>query len=216
MFTGIIEELGTIGQIKAESESLTLSIQANKILHDIALGDSIAVNGVCLTVTSFNHEQFNVDVMPQTYRATNLSKLKAGNRVNLESSLRMNGKLGGHFVTGHIDGIGTIKKITPADNAINYQIEIDSSLNQFCIYKGSIAIDGTSLTIFGLKPNSIDIALIPHTVKNSVIGSKKAGDSVNIECDMLGKYVLNLARQYTPGSAKTNLTAAKLAEHGFI
>lgn len=215
MFTGIIEELGTIGNIKNSSQSLELTILAKTILNEVKLGDSIAVNGVCLTVTSYKDQQFTVDVMPETYQTTSLSKIKIGDKVNLESSLRFNGKLGGHFVTGHVDNIGVIKQITPIDNAINYKIGIDKNLMQYCIYKGSVAVDGTSLTIFGVGDNWIDIALIPHTVKNSVIGYKKVGDIVNIECDMLGKYVLNLAKTVpTPSTSK--ITMDSLTKNGFI
>jgi riboflavin synthase len=215
MFTGIIEELGTIGHIKTGSQSLELTILAKTVLNDVKLGDSIAVNGVCLTVTSFGDQQFTVDVMPETYHATSLAKIKVGDKINLESSLRFNGKLGGHFVTGHVDGIGIIKQITPVDNALNYKIGMDKNLMQYCINKGSIAIDGTSLTIFGVGDDWLNIALIPHTVKNSVIGSKKVGDIVNIECDMLGKYVLNLAKANTL-QVPSNITRETLAKNGFI
>ncbi|MCC2625681.1 MAG: ribE [Burkholderiales bacterium] len=215
MFTGIIEELGTVSKINTNSQSLEMTILAKNILKDIKLGDSIAVNGVCLTVTSFNDKQFSVDVMPETYKATSLAKVKSGDMINLESSLRFNGKLGGHFVTGHVDDIGVIEEITPVDNAINYKIRINKDLIKYCIYKGSIAIDGTSLTIFGVGDNWLTIALIPHTVKNSVIGCKKVGDIVNVECDMLGKYVLNLAKA-NQALATTSITKDTLTINGFI
>ena len=192
MFTGIIEELGTIKSITTSGEVMQLNITANKVLADVKLGDSIAVNGACLTVTSFTKNMFSVDVMPETFRATSLSKLQVGSGVNLERSLAVGDRLGGHFVTGHVDGIGTITKITPCDNAQNYTISLDKELLKYCIYKGCITVDGTSLTIFGVNPDGVDLALIPHTLANSVIGSKKVGDIVNIECDMLGKYVANL------------------------
>ncbi|MCC2645368.1 MAG: ribE [Burkholderiales bacterium] len=215
MFTGIIEELGTIGDIKTKAQSMQLTILAKIILSEVKLGDSIAVNGVCLTVTSFADGQFTVDVMPETYIATSLAKIKINDKVNLESALRFNGKLGGHFVTGHVDGIGLIKQIANTVNAINYTIELDKNLMQYCIYKGSIAVDGTSLTIFGIGDDWLNIALIPHTVKNSVIGSKKIGDIVNIECDMLGKYVLNLAKTNNLHTS-SNITKEILAKNGFI
>lgn len=215
MFTGIIEELGTVKAIKTGIQSLELNIAAKAILNDINLGDSIAINGVCLTVTSFNTSGFTVDIMPETYNATSLAKIKIGDKVNLESSLRFNGKLGGHFVTGHVDGIGVIKQIITVDNAINYTIQINENLINYCIYKGSIAIDGTSLTIFGIGNNWIKIALIPHTVKNSVIGNKKLGDMVNIECDMLGKYILNLTKA-TNLQNHSNITLDTLNKNGFI
>lgn len=215
MFTGIIEELGIVKNLKTGTQSMSLILQSKKIIKDIHLGDSIAINGVCLTVTSFTQTEFSVDVMPETYSATTFAKIKTGDMVNLESALRFNGKLGGHFVTGHVDGIGIIKKISALDNALNYIIQIDKSLIGFCIYKGSIAIDGTSLTIFGIGENWLSIALIPHTIKNSIIGSKKVGDIVNIECDMLGKYVLNLAKINT-NSPKPNININTLTENGFL
>ncbi len=215
MFTGIIEELGTVSHIKTNSQSLEMTILAKDILKDIKQGDSIAVNGACLTVTSFNDRQFSVDIMPETYQATSLAKAKIGDLINLESSLRFNGKLGGHFVTGHVDDIGTIEEIMPADNAINYKIRINKDLIKYCIYKGSVAIDGASLTIFGVGKNWLKISLIPHTVKNSVIGNKKVGDIVNVECDMLGKYVLNLALA-NPVLPTSNITQDILAKNGFI
>jgi riboflavin synthase len=193
---------------------LELVIEANLVLKDINLGDSIAINGVCLTVTSYTARQFTVDVMPETFNATSLVNLKIGDPINLESSLRLNGKLGGHFVTGHVDGVGKISQITKADNAINYKIELDKNLLAYCIYKGSIAVDGTSLTIFGIGENWINIALIPHTVKNSVIGRKKMGDLVNIECDMLGKYVINMVRPNQTQSA-SSITIDTLTNNGF-
>lgn len=212
MFTGIIEELGTIKKMTTNNQSMCLIIGAKQVLTDVKLGDSIAINGVCLTVTKFGKDEFSVDVMPETYKATSLSMLKPQSRVNLEAALRFNGHVGGHFVTGHVDGVGTIKSIVAIDNALNYEVEIDKELTRYCIYKGSIAVDGTSLTIFGIKDNVIRLSLIPHTVKNSVIGSKKVGDLVNIECDMLGKYAVNLVQQ----NVATGVTKDLLEKNGFI
>ncbi len=190
MFTGIIQEIGTIKSVEVINQSMRISIGAKDILHDVALGDSIAINGVCLTVVDYTETQFSVDIMPETYSATNLAKLKVNDVVNLESSLRVGGKLSGHFVTGHVDGMATIANIVTVDNAVNYTLQCDSNLVKYCIHKGSIAVDGISLTIFGLSDNTINLALIPHTVKHTILGAKKIGDQVNIECDMLGKYVL--------------------------
>ncbi len=213
MFTGIIEEIGTVKKVSHKSEALEMVIAAKLVLQDIKLGDSIAINGVCLTVTSFNQDDFSVDVMPETFRATVLSTIKIGEKVNLERALAIGGRLGGHFVTGHVDGIGEIMSIESCSNAINYMISCNSDLLKYCILKGSITVDGTSLTIFGLDNNSFKLALIPHTVKNSVLGYKKIGDKVNIECDMLGKYVVNLLKQDT-STAKINQNF--LQQHGFI
>lgn len=211
MFTGIIEELGRVGQIKTVKDSLQLTIKAKNILADIKLGASIAVNGVCLTVTSFNADSFNVDVMPETFRATSLAQLKPQIQVNLEPALAIGGRLGGHFVTGHVDGIGEIIKIEANNNAINYQVKLPPELLRYCLYKGSIAVDGTSLTIFALDNASIGLSLIPHTIKNSILGQKKVGDIVNIECDMLGKYVVNLVTNNT----STKIDNDFLKQNGF-
>lgn len=216
MFTGIIEELGTIGNIKNGAQSLELTIMAKRVLQGLEVGDSIAVNGVCLTVTSVQLERFSVDVMPETHKATSLASIRIGEQVNLESALRLNGKLGGHFVTGHVDGTGLIKRITPVDNALNYTIQINKNLLKYCIYKGCIAIDGTSLTIFGIGEDWIELALIPHTVKYSVIGAKGVGDMVNIECDMLGKYVLAQITTIQSGVKAGALGAATLVDNDFI
>ena len=212
MFTGIIEEIGTVAKVTTKSEALELTVLAKHILSDVKLGDSIAVNGVCLTVTAFNADSFSVDVMPETFRATSLSGLKSGAKVNLERALAVGGRLGGHFVTGHVDGCGEILKIEPCSNALNYTISCASDLLKYCIYKGSIAVDGTSLTIFALGANTFQLALIPHTLKNSVLGTKKVGDKVNIECDMLGKYAVSLLKP----DAATSINQTFLQQHGFM
>lgn len=213
MFTGIIEEIGKIKAIRQHKQAMQLTIEAVNIMSDIKLGDSISVSGVCLTVTNFGGQWFTVDVMPETFVATTLSIEKEGGLVNLERALAVGGRLGGHFVTGHIDGIGEIISITPLDNAVNYKIKLKDELLQYCVHKGSIAVDGTSLTIFGVDKTSIKIALIPHTVTNTVLGHKKVGSKVNIECDMLGKYVRSLL-------VKTDtdriISQEFLTKHGFI
>lgn len=192
MFTGIIEEIGTIKKIAIKNEAMELHIKSNHILSDIKLGDSIAVNGVCLTVTSFGQDFFTVDIMPETFRATSMSTLVENSKVNLERALSIGDRLGGHFVTGHVDGTGEITSKEPIDNAVNYTIKINSELLKHCIYRGSIAIDGISLTIFGVSGDSIKLSLIPHTVTHTTLGQKMVGEKVNIECDMLSKHVANL------------------------
>src|SRR5690606_35819779 len=146
---------------------------------------SIAVNGVCLTVTSFTSNQFTVDLMPETVRATSLRMLQKGSKVNLERAMAANGRFGGHFVSGHVDGIGTILKKEPLDNAVYYEIEIPEYLRPYILLKGSVAIDGTSLTIFKVTDKTFTVSIIPHTLSETIIGSKGPGDIVNIECDML-------------------------------
>lgn len=212
MFTGIIEELGTIQAIKTVKDSQQLTIGCKHILTDVKLGDSIAVNGVCLTVTKFDINSFNVDVMPETYHNTSLAHITINSQVNLERALAIGGRLGGHFVSGHVDGIGKIIAISPNNNAINYEIALHDNLLKYCLPKGSIAIDGTSLTIFAVNDNSIRLSLIPHTIANTILGQKKVGDIVNIENDMLGKYVVNLIEQ----PSQTNITHDFLQQQGFI
>ncbi|CAG9609825.1 riboflavin synthase [Pseudoneobacillus rhizosphaerae] len=217
MFTGIIEEIGSISNIKQTGESIIMTIDAKKILKDVQLGDSIAVNGVCLTVTSFSEKQFTVDVMPETVKATSLRALKRGSKVNLERAMAAGGRFGGHFVSGHADGLGVIKSKKPVDNAVYYEIEVSNDILQFIIYKGSITVDGTSLTVFGLSENSFTISLIPHTTSETIIGLKGTGDIVNIECDMLGKYIDHFLSKRFNGSPnrKTTITSQFLEENGF-
>lgn len=189
MFTGIIEEMGTMKEIQTVSkQAIRLTITAEKVLGDVKIGDSIAVNGVCLTVTSFTSDSFQVDVMPETIKATSLNTLEAGSKVNLERSMPANGRFGGHFVSGHVDSTGNINSKQKRDNAIYYTIAIPGDLAKFIMMKGSIAVDGISLTVFDYTENDFTVSLIPHTVAETVLGAKSEGDIVNIECDMLAKY----------------------------
>jgi riboflavin synthase len=218
MFTGIIEELGVVANIKRSGESFVLTIDAKKILKDVHLGDSISVNGVCLTVTSFTSSQFTVDVMPETVKASSLQSLKRGSKVNLERAMAAGGRFGGHFVSGHIDGTGVIKSKRPIENAVYYEIEASQEILQYIIQRGSIAVDGTSLTVFGVTEDTFTLSLIPHTLTESIIGLKESGDIVNLECDMIGKYVGHfLKRGQNTGNKKSssNISASFLEEHGF-
>ncbi|WP_085993199.1 riboflavin synthase [Oceanobacillus senegalensis] len=216
MFTGIIEEIGTVKKIQNVSEeAVQMTIGSKKILEDVHLGDSISVNGICLTVTNFSSDYFQVDAMPETIKATSLQDLKQGSKVNLERAMAANGRFGGHFVSGHIDGIGEIVKKHKDQNAIYYDIEIPEELAQFLLHKGSITVDGTSLTLFGVDKNVFIISLIPHTVEETILGEKGKGDIVNIECDMLAKYVHNMLRnEYTKKEGK--LDQEFLKNNGFM
>lgn len=214
MFTGIIEEIGTIRDIRQNNEAIVMTIQAKKVLEDVKLGDSIAVNGVCLTVTSFTKEDFTVDLIPETVRATSLKTLKKGSCVNLERAMSANGRFGGHFVSGHVDGVGTIVKKQPLDNAVYYEIEFPPSLRPYILLKGSIAVDGTSLTVFGVTDRTFTISIIPHTLKETIIGTKDVGDIVNLECDMLAKYVEQMLEKRF--SKKSTITTDFLKENGFM
>lgn len=195
MFTGIIEEIGSIKKIKhyGATNSMSIEISAYTVTNNVQLGDSIAVNGVCLTITKLELDSFWTDIIPETFNSTSLSTCQTSSLVNLERSLITNGRINGHIVNGHIDTIGVITEIIVKDNASYFTIKINNlDLLKFAIYKGSIAIDGTSLTIFGINNNTITISLIPHTMKNSVIGYKKVGDIVNIEFDMFAKYITHI------------------------
>lgn len=215
MFTGIVEELGVIKRIQAKGHTLILRIQAEKIMHDLHDGDSIAVNGVCLTVTSFTKDYFEADAMPETFKNTSLSTLKEGSRVNLERAMAANGRFGGHFVTGHVDGIGKISKKSRVENAILIDVEIPETYSKFVIEKGSIAIDGTSLTIFRTTNDSVTVSLIPHTAKETVIGLKSEGDIVNLEFDMMAKYFYSFMQKQQPEKKSKGVTADFLRENGF-
>lgn len=215
MFTGIIEEVGTIEQMKQSGEAIVFTIGAKKILEDVKLGDSIAVNGVCLTVTSFTNRSFTVDVMPETVRATSLHTLTRGSKVNLERAMAANGRFGGHFVSGHVDGIGEIIRKEPVANAVYYEIKVTKTLRNYMILKGSVAVDGTSLTIFGLTDDTFTISLIPHTRAETILGDKQVGDIVNIECDVIGKYVEQFLRKKEEEKTSPAITLEFLEKHGY-
>jgi riboflavin synthase len=214
VFTGIIEEIGKIDQIKKAAASMVLSISARKILKDVHIGDSISINGVCLTVTSFTDSRFQVDVMPETFEATTLRDLTAGSRVNLERAMAAGGRFGGHFVNGHVDGIGTIKRLEQVENAVYVEISVPKELTPYFIMKGSVAIDGTSLTVFGLSDDSITVSLIPQTRGDTVLGQKKTGDKVNVECDVMAKYFQRFYEQ-AQRKESSKISYEFLSNHGF-
>ncbi|AIM14890.1 MULTISPECIES: riboflavin synthase [Neobacillus] len=218
MFTGIVEEIGLVLNIQRSGNSFVLTIEAKKILEDIHLGDSIAVNGVCLTVTSFSGNRFTVDVMPETVKATSLNEVTRGSKVNLERAMAAKGRFGGHFVSGHVDGIGIIKKKRAYENAVYYEIAAGPEIMKYVIYKGSIAVDGTSLTVFGVSDEGFTLSIIPHTLSESVLGLKGPGDIVNLECDMIGKYVAHFLSHFSSEpvqNKKTGITEKFLEENGF-
>ncbi|NJP38836.1 riboflavin synthase [Alkalicoccus luteus] len=216
MFTGIIEEKGKIVSMKETGKAIVMTVEAPEILSDVKLGDSIAVNGVCLTVASFEGSQFTVDLMPETVRATSLRLVGEGSEVNLERAMAAGGRFGGHFVSGHVDGTGIIKKKEADQNAVYVEIEVEPKLRQYLAMKGSVAVDGTSLTIFGLTDTSFTLSLIPHTLKETVMGSRQVGDPVNVECDMLAKYVEELlAVRFRTQEKPEAVSESFLKEHGF-
>ena len=214
MFTGIIEEMGLVKRIDRGSKSCILEIQCNEVLTDAKIGDSIATNGVCLTVTTMSSNSYTADVMPETLNKSSLGELKIGDRVNLERAMVANGRFGGHIVSGHIDGTGYIEKTMQDDNAIWYTIAADSSLLKYIVKKGSIAIDGISLTVADVSERNFKVSIIPHSQSKTNLQFKKAGSIVNLECDIIGKYVEKLMG-YKKEEEKSNITEAFLIQNGF-
>ncbi|HEX8948752.1 MAG TPA: riboflavin synthase [Dissulfurispiraceae bacterium] len=189
MFTGLIAELGEVVSLEGRAESAKLSAKGGETAKDALLGDSISVNGVCLTVVDIDGDTLSFDVSYETLRSTNLGALKRGDRVNLESSLRPNSKMGGHFVTGHVEGVGKIRSKTPAGNAVRIEIEAPKDVLKYLVEKGSVAVDGISLTVVDVLKDAFTVVIIPHTAKMTTIGLKSTGEGVNLEPDILAKYV---------------------------
>jgi riboflavin synthase len=209
MFTGIIQDIGTIKSIKKGSKSQKMTIES-KILDDVKLGDSIATNGLCLTVTDLADRTFSVDVMAESLRRSNLGTLKSGDKVNLEKALAMGDRLGGHMVSGHIDDVGIIIKKSVEDNATWIDIEVPKHLRRYCILKGSIAIDGISLTISRLTNTGVSVSIIPHTKEQTTLLSKSVLEKVNLEMDMMVKYVEHLIKP-----TKETLNEEVLKQYGY-
>lgn len=210
MFTGIVEEVGRVQSIRREPANAVLTIAASKVLEDVHLGDSIAVCGVCLTVTSFTASAFTADVMHETLNRSSLGTLKPGSPVNLERAMPANGRFGGHIVSGHIDGTGRITRIRPDGNAVWYTVSASPSLLRYIVEKGSIAIDGISLTVAQVTGRDFSVSIIPHTQGQTTLSARRVGDTVNLETDCIGKYVEKLL-----GSPDVGITQAFLARCGY-
>lgn len=189
MFTGLIEEIGEVLAISRNRDSMVLTIRAVAILDEIRVGDSIATNGVCLTVTGLGSDRFQADVMHETMERSSLGRLKAGSRVNLERAMRADGRFGGHLVAGHIDGTGRITDIRQDDNAVWYTIAADPKILRYIVEKGSIAVDGISLTVAKVAQSDFAVSVIPHTMRQTTLALRTKGDIVNLENDMVGKYI---------------------------
>lgn len=223
MFTGIVEETGKIESVVKGSKSAVITVSADKVLKDTKVGDSIAVNGVCLTVTSMSGNKFTADVMAETLRRSSLGSLKHGSKVNLERAMAADGRFGGHIVSGHIDGVGIIRSLSREDNAVWVEIETPEKLLRYIVEKGSIAIDGISLTVARLTEESFFVSVIPHTGEETTLLHKKTGDIVNLENDIIGKYVERfmdfnkggIKSKGDKGSSPGNITMDFLTEHGF-
>ena len=216
IFPGIIEELGVVKSIAINGASGCITIKAQKVLEGTQLGDSIAVNGTCLTVTSINSDGFSADVMAETVRRTSLSQVGKGDLVNLERAMILNGRFGGHIVSGHIDGTGTITKYTKEENAIWVTIKAPEEILDLIVEKGSICIDGISLTVATVSDRDFQVSIIPHTAKETTLIHKKVGSLVNLENDIVGKYIEKLMenKQEEKSKKASGLTMEMLEEYG--
>lgn len=210
MFTGIIEEKGYIDAITQGGKSCRLKIKGNIIFDDLKLGDSVAVNGVCLTVAKLGSNYFNADVMAETMCRTNFYRLAPGSCVNLERAMPANGRFGGHIVSGHIDGTGVIVSKVIEENAVLVTISADESILRYIVMKGSVALDGISLTVAGLQRDKFTVSVIPHTASETTLLDKTVGDRINIECDIIGKYIRRFLNENSNG-----ITMDFLMENGF-
>ena len=215
MFTGIVEEIGVVDKLQRGRFSAVLTIKARVVLEGLKVGDSIAVNGVCLTVTSFDDSRFTVDIMHESLDRSSLVQLKAGSHVNLERAMAADGRFGGHIVSGHVDGVGTITDIKRDDTAIWYTVWTTPSIMRFIVEKGSITIDGISLTVAKVFSDRFSISAIPHTVSITILGERKVGEIVNLENDIIGKYVEKLLSPQASQQSGSTLTREFLSMHGY-
>lgn len=211
MFTGIVEETGTVARIQRTGQSVRIVITAEKILEDIKQGDSIAVNGICLTAVAISGKTFTADVMHETLRRTSLADARPGCLVNLERAMPADGRFGGHIVSGHIDGTGKILGIKKDSNAIWYTIGTKTEILDGIVEKGSIAVDGISLTVASVNKDSFQVSVIPHTMANTVLAARKVQDTVNLENDCIGKYV----KKYIAQTSHSGITKEMLLQNGF-
>jgi len=217
LFTGIIEELGIVQRLDVLKDSARLTLLAHEVLKGSQIGDSIAVNGVCLTVTDQSDHHFSVDIMEETLKKTNLQELKQQSKVNLERALQLQTRLGGHLVSGHVDGVGKISAIKKVGIANVVEISTTKKMTDYLLPKGSVAIDGISLTVVEVGEDRFTVSLIPHTFGNTTLGFKGIGDSVNLETDLIGKYVARFLRiEKDSGTKDKAISMDFLAEHGFI
>ena len=216
MFTGMIEEIGMVQSVVKTAKAAQISIGAKKILEDISVGDSISTNGVCLTVSAFNPHSFSADVMPETMRRSNLKGLRKGSPVNLERALRVGDRLGGHMVSGHIDGVGIIRAFEKEDNATWVTIQAADAILRYVIPKGSVAIDGISLTAAYADKRMFKVSIIPLTQRETTLLEKKVGHEVNLECDPVGKYVEKLLSSQSETENSSYVNMGFLKENGFL
>ena len=222
MFTGIVEELGTIRSIQIKSQDAILEIQASEVLSDAKVGDSISIDGACLTIRFLTSETFTVDVSAETLRLTTLGERKVGERVNLERSLRLSDRLGGHLVLGHVDEVATIRSWKDEGDASVMQVTMSRTLKRYIAYKGSITIDGVSLTVSNVLADAFEVTLIPHTKDVTTFGTKRDGAKVNLEVDIVARYLETLLKntedktEWSKQSSSETLDLNFLAKHGYI
>ncbi len=212
MFTGIVEEMGTVCGVTRGRHSAVLRVQASRVLEGTRVGDSIAVNGICLTVTSLSGGTFTADVMHETLNRSSLARVSVGSRVNLERAMAADGRFGGHIVAGHVDGLGTVTDLRRDDNAVWYTVACGPELLRYIVEKGSITVDGVSLTVAAVSGRDFSVSVIPHTVRQTVLQERRRGDCVNLETDVIGKYVEKLL---APAPEKGPITKEFLTRYGF-
>ncbi len=198
MFTGLVEEVGTVRSIEGDADGVRITMDAATVIDDVAMGDSIAVSGACLTVVAFDAQGFSVDVVTESLRRTTLGERVSGDPVNLERAVAVGSRLGGHIVQGHVDGVGTVASVTPEGEGVRIAIDEPPEVHRYVVEKGSITVDGVSLTVAARTPGGFEIALIPHTLAVTTLGRLGAGDRVNLEADMVAKYVESLVTPYRP------------------
>ena len=215
MFTGLIEDLGTLRDLRIAADQARLTVATSLPMAELTLGESIAVNGVCLTVTAFGDGSFSADISPETLACSNLGRLSRGVHVNLERALRLADRLGGHLVTGHIDGRAKIVERRRDGNAWRFRFQTDSAVSALLVAKGSVAIDGISLTVNEVAAESFALVVIPHTMTMTTLQERQVGDDVNVETDLIGKYIARFMQQGVPGKAG-GVTMDLLAKHGFL
>jgi riboflavin synthase len=216
MFTGLIEDLGTVRELRKDTDRVRITVATRIPMIELTIGESIAVNGICLTLVSFGGGTFCADVSPETLKRTTLTELTPGCSVNLERALRLSGRLGGHLVSGHVDSVATIIERIQDGNAVRFTFRLSTAVNRYVAEKGSVAVDGISLTTFGVTEDSFSAAIIPHTLAMTTLKDKRIGSKVNIETDIIGKYVERLLRGADEDSGKEPLDFEFLARHGFF
>lgn len=216
MFTGIIEEIGHVERVIKGTKSTKLQMKAGITLEDTRVGDSICTSGVCLTVTRLDQGSFEADVMAETMRRSKLGELTVGSRVNLERAMQLGGRLGGHMVSGHIDGMGRIQAIAREDNAVWLTVSAEAPLLRYIVEKGSVAIDGVSLTVAVVDHTKFKVSVIPHTGRETTLLHQKIGDAVNLECDVIGKYVEKLLYREFPDQRKLPDGNGELISEAFL